>query len=106
MSVGTGSRCLVDDVYFTREIYGMQTKLTLRLEERLIVRAKAWARRRGISLSKAVTTLFEQLPASSEPTLTPWTQKLVGIAARGKGRPLSDVEVRRARLESLAEKHR
>jgi hypothetical protein len=26
----------------------MQTKLTLRLEERLIVRAKAWARRRGI----------------------------------------------------------
>ena len=29
----------------------MRTKLTLRLEERLIVRAKAWARRRGISLS-------------------------------------------------------
>jgi hypothetical protein len=106
MSVGTGSRCLVDDVYFTREIYGMQTKLTLRLEERLIVRAKAWARRRGTSLSETVTTLFEQLPPSSEPTLTPWTQKLVGIAARGKGRPLSDVEVRRARLESLAEKHR
>jgi hypothetical protein len=53
-----------------------------------------------------VTTIFEQLPASSEPTLTPWTQKLVGIAARGKGRPLSDAAVRRARLEYLAEKHR
>lgn len=84
----------------------MQTKLTLRLEERLIVRAKAWARRRGISLSETVTTLFEQLPAPPEPTLTPWTQTLVGIAARGKGRPLSDAAVRRARLDHLAEKHR
>jgi hypothetical protein len=84
----------------------MQTKLTLRLEESLIVRAKAWARRRGVSLSETVTTLFEQLPASSERTLTPWTQKLVGIAARGKGRPLSDAAVRRAHLDQLAEKHR
>ena len=84
----------------------MQTKLTLRLEERLIVRAKAWARRRGISLSETVTTLFEQLPASSERTLAPWTQKLVGIAARRKRRPLSDADVRRARLDQLAEKHR
>jgi hypothetical protein len=84
----------------------MQTKLTLRLEERLIVRAKAWARRRGISLSETVTTLFEQLPGSSEPTLTPWTKKLVGIAARGKGRPLSDAAIRRAHLDHLAERHR
>ena len=84
----------------------MQTKLTLRLEERLIVRAKAWARRRGISLSETVTTLFEQLPGSSERTLSPWTQRLVGIAARRKGRPLSDAAARRARLDELAEKHR
>ena len=84
----------------------MQTKLTLRLEESVIVRAKAWARRRGVSLSETVTTLFEQLPTSSERTLSPWTQKLVGIAARGKGRPLSDAAVRRARLDQLAEKHR
>ena len=84
----------------------MQTKLTLRLEERLIVRAKAWARRRGISLSETVTTLFEQLPASSEPTLTAWTQKLVGIAARRKGRPRPGTALRRAHLDYLAEKHR
>ena len=84
----------------------MQTKLTLRLEESLIVRAKAWARRRGVSLSETVTTFFEQLPAPSEPTLTPWTLELVGIAARGKLRPLSDAAVRRARLDHLAEKHR
>jgi hypothetical protein len=84
----------------------MQTKLTLRLEERVIVRAKAWARRRGVSLSETVATLFEKLPSASEPTLSPWTQKLVGIAARGKRRPLSDAAVRRARLDHLAEKHR
>jgi hypothetical protein len=84
----------------------MRTKLTLRLEEKLIVRAKAWARRRGVSLSETVTTLFEQLPAPSERALTPWTQKLVGIAARGKGRPLSDAALRRAHLDHLAEKHR
>ncbi len=84
----------------------MQTKLTLRLEERLIVRAKAWARRRGVSLSETVAAMFEQLPASSEPTLSPWTRKLVGIASGGKGRPLTDEAVRRARIDHLGEKHR
>jgi hypothetical protein len=88
------------------EVYGMQTKLTLRLEESLIVRAKAWARRRGVSLSETVTTLFEQLPAPAERALTPWTQKLVGIGAKREGRPLSDGEARRAHLDHLAGKHR
>jgi hypothetical protein len=84
----------------------MQTKLTLRLEESLIVRAKAWARRRGVSLSEAVATLFEQLPGSSERALSPWTRKLAGIAARRKGRPPSDEAIRRRYLDHLAEKHR
>ena len=103
---GCGLIRLADDVYFIKEIYVMQTKLTLRLEETLIVRAKAWARRRGISLSQTVTTLFEQLPGPSERTLSPWTRKLVGIAARRKGRPLSDAAARRAHLDHLAERHR
>jgi hypothetical protein len=84
----------------------MQTKLTLRLEERLIVRAKAWARQRGVSLSQAVATLFEQLPGAPASTLSPWTRKLVGIAAREKGRPSSDEAIRQAHLDHLAEKHR
>ena len=84
----------------------MQTKLTLRLDERVIVRAKSWARRRGVSLSQAVASLFEQLPGASDQTLAPWTQELLGIAARGKGRPLSDEAIRRAHLKHLAEKHR
>lgn len=84
----------------------MQTKLTLRLEASLIARAKAWARRRGVSLSETVSTLFEQLPAPSEPTLSPWTRKLVGIGGRGKRQPSSDAAVRRDRLDRLGEKHR
>lgn len=84
----------------------MQTKLTLRIEERLIVRAKAWARQRGVSLSQAVATVFAQLPGSPVSALSPWTRKLVGIAARGKGQPPSDEAIRRAHLDHLAEKHR
>lgn len=83
----------------------MQAKLTLRLDERLIVRAKAWARRRGVSLSQTVATLLEQLPGASEGTLSPWTQKLVGAAGPRK-RPLSDESVRHAHLDRLQEKHR
>jgi hypothetical protein len=84
----------------------MQTKLTLRLEEGLVVRAKAWARRRGVSLSQAVAAVFEQLPGSGGRTLSRWTRRLVGIAARRKRRPLSDRAVRRAHLDHLAAKHR
>ena len=84
----------------------MQTKLTLRMEDTLIVRAKAWARRRGVSLSQAVATVFEQLPAPHDTKLTPWTQQLVGIAGRDKRRPLTDEELRAARLDHLQERHR
>ena len=84
----------------------MQTKLTLRLEEKLIVRAKAWAQKRGVSLSQAVATLFEQLPGAPASTLSPWTQKLVGSAAQGKRRPLTDDAIRRAHLNHLDAKHR
>jgi hypothetical protein len=84
----------------------MQTKLTLRLDERVILRAKRWARRRGISLSQAVSSLFEQLPGASDQLLAPWTQKLLGIGSRGKGRSLSDQAIRRAHLAHLEERHR
>lgn len=84
----------------------MQTKLTLRLEDSLIARAKAWARQRGVSLSQAVATLFEQLPGAPATTLSPWTQKLLGLAPHGKRRPPSDEAVRRAHLDHLEEKHR
>jgi Family of unknown function (DUF6364) len=84
----------------------MQTKLTLRLDGSVIVRAKSWARRRGVSLSQAVATLFEQLPGAEDAPLSPWTRKLVGMAGRRRRRSLSDRAIRRAHLDELEEKHR
>ena len=85
----------------------MQTKLTLRLEERLVVRAKAWARKRGVSLSQAVATIFEQLPNPPERELSSWTRQLIGRARPSKkGVPLSDEAIRRDRLNHLEKKHR
>lgn len=58
----------------------MQTKLTLRLEERLIERAKEYARKRGTSLSQLVTEYFALLEreAAGDETLPPTVAKLRG----------------------------
>ena len=85
----------------------MQTKLTLRMEDDLIERAKDWARRRGVSLSQVVASVLDQLPSDRDrPTLSSWTQKLVGIAAAKKGRSADDAAVREAHLDHLAGRHR
>lgn len=51
----------------------MQTKLTLRLDEHLIRRAKAYAHRSGKSLSELVADLFARLqtPAGEQAATTP-----------------------------------
>jgi hypothetical protein len=85
----------------------MQTKLTLRMEDDLIERAKDWARRRGVSLSQVVASVLEQLPSARDRSaLSPWTQKLVGIAASTKARATDDAAVREAHLDHLARRHR
>ena len=83
----------------------MQTKLTLRLEEELVEKAKAWARAHGISLSQAVAEFFAQLPEREGPShLSPWTRRLAGIAS-GKGTAPTDEEVRHDYLNYLEAKH-
>jgi uncharacterized protein DUF6364 len=83
----------------------MQTKLTLRLEQRLIRRAKAYARRTGKSVSELVADFFGRLEAPAEvpPTegvaQSPAVQSLVGALA---GARLDEANYR----EHLAEKHR
>ncbi len=84
----------------------MQTKLTLRMEEALIERAKTWARARGVSLSQVVASVLEQLPARERGRLSPWTARLVGCARVRKGRTWADEAVRKAYGEHLAERHR
>ena len=57
----------------------MQTKLTLRLEEQLIERAKAHAKKRGKSVSQMVADYFALLDRDDQPeTLPPITRSLRG----------------------------
>jgi hypothetical protein len=83
----------------------MQTKLTLRLEQRLIRRAKAYARRAGKSVSELVADFFGRLDAPTERSpsevvaQSPVVQSLVGVLA---GARLDEVDYR----AHLAEKHR
>ncbi len=81
----------------------MQTKLTLRLEDRLIRRAKLYAQRSGKSLSEVVAELFGRLnspDSSPEPEqLSPAVRSLAGALA---GRKLSPADYRK----HLEEKHR
>ncbi len=84
----------------------MQRKLTLRVEERVIVRAKAWAKRRGVSLSDAVESVLDRLPVEDDRPLSEWTMSLIGIARRDMGKAPSDAEIRRAYVEHLAAHHR
>jgi len=63
----------------------MDTKLTLRLDEELIVRAKTEARKRGSSLSRMVADYFRGITARRKVgALPPVTSKLLG-SLRGSG---------------------
>ena len=83
----------------------MQTKLTLRLEQRLIRRAKAYARRTGKSVSELVADFFGRLEAPAEEApprvaaQSPAVQSLVGALA---GARVEESDYR----AHLAEKHR
>ncbi|HEY6322238.1 MAG TPA: DUF6364 family protein [Thermoanaerobaculia bacterium] len=51
----------------------MDTKLTLKLDQRVIDKAKVYARHRGVSLSRVVESYFlgltrDEAPSSREPT--------------------------------------
>ena len=78
----------------------MQTKLTLRLEERLVRITEAEARRRGTSVSRVVADYLESLEQRPRPRtpLPPVTASLIGVP---EGRPVSEEDYRR----HLREKH-
>jgi predicted HicB family RNase H-like nuclease len=65
----------------------MQTKLTLRLEDRLIEQAKSYAAHSGKSLSQVVADYFKLLTAAKRKSvspLTPVTQSLRGLLRESK----------------------
>ena len=80
----------------------MQTKLTLRLDDTLIGRAKAEARRTGKSVSQLVAEYFALLSAThggSEEPLPPQVRALKGVL-RGTAVDVEDYH------QYLADKHR
>ncbi len=80
----------------------MDTKLTLRLEDALIRRAKHEAHRRGKSVSKMVSDYFSALSAGTSrksPPPPPVTASLVGIL---KGFQVSEDDYKK----HIKEKHR
>ena len=59
----------------------MNTKLTLRLDEELIVKAKAYAERSGKSVSGLVSDYFSMLTGDQPPVfeITPRVHALLGV---------------------------
>jgi hypothetical protein len=70
--------------FYTAGKRAMQTKLTIRMDERLIVQAKGVARKRGKSLSRLVAGYFSSLEKdtpshhSNQISLTPLVRSLKG----------------------------
>ncbi|UTP71881.1 DUF6364 family protein [Alteromonas sp. LMIT006] len=63
----------------------MQSKLTLRLEERLIDSAKRYAQHNGVSLSHVVANYFAAIQSEEEKQeLAPITRSLVGSSKKVK----------------------
>lgn len=73
-------------------------KLTLRLNQRLIEQAKAYAAQHNISVSELVETYFLHLELEQEPAHTPLVQQLTGLLP-------ADVDVERVYAEFLVEKY-
>lgn len=72
----------------------MNTKLTLRMEDVLIERAKGEATRRGKSVSRMVGDFFDSLKTSRDDReiLPPITTSLVGVV---KGRGISTADYKK-----------
>jgi uncharacterized protein DUF6364 len=80
----------------------MHTKLTLRIEEELIERAKSYARQSGKSVSQLVSDYLELLPQPEgyrKQLMTPIVKSLRGVLA---GSGVDEEDYRRY----LEEKHR
>jgi len=79
----------------------MQTKLTLRLDERLIRKAKKFSRKTGKSVSKIVADYFEKLDIPSLDETGEITPKVATLKGMLKGTGVAEEDYHR----HLEEKH-
>jgi hypothetical protein len=62
----------------------MQSKLTLRMEEAVIRKAKRLARRKGKSVSLLVSEYFAEQPDNElDASLPPVTSSMIGVLSKG-----------------------
>ena len=80
----------------------MQTKLTLRVDDRLVRQAKAYAHHRGKSVSGIVADYFARLGGEAAPANEPLSPAVRSLAGALAGRRISKDDYRRF----LREKHR
>ena len=80
----------------------MQTKLTLRLDDRLIEQAKAHARRTGKSVSQLVADYFALIQVTAGVPGTEISARVSSLRGALKGSTLTEEHYRR----HLEEKHR
>ena len=92
-------RNLVDATYKLGKLYGMQRKLTLRMDDAVIRKAKRLARQRGQSVSRMLSEYVSEAAEESGPSLPPMTAAMVGVL--GKSGPLPETDYRK----HLEEKH-
>ncbi len=76
------------------KLYVMNTKLTLRMDKALVLRAKSEAKNRGKSVSRMVGEFIDSLSKvkSTEQKLPPVTASLVGLL---RGRRVSEADYKK-----------
>jgi len=91
----------IDRTYKNEKAYVMQSKLTLRMEDSVIRKAKRLARKKGKSVSRMVSDYIAQTEDTDEETpLPPVTASMLGVLAGKAGEADED-----AYRQYLAEKH-
>jgi hypothetical protein len=84
----------------------VETKLTLRMDSRLIEEAKSWARAHGVSLSELVAGYFASLAAPPGRDLAPWTRRLAGVARGPEDVVPTDEQIRAEHAAHVDARHR
>ncbi len=79
----------------------MQTKLTLRLDDRLVRKAKRFSKKTGKSVSKIVADYFEKLDAPPPDEIEGITPKVASLRGRLKGTGVTEEQY----YGHLEEKH-
>jgi hypothetical protein len=81
----------------------MDTKLTIKLNEQVIVKAKHYAKQKGTSLSKLVENYFNTISNESqvEEEITPLVKSLTGVVPH-----ISEIDEKEAYAQYLIEKYK